>query len=74
MLLESYRRQSFLQFVSPEKGLWVLTKNQKQEKLSFLTGSKALLGNPLTGSKALPGNPYLEALPRHRIREAEPPD
>jgi len=36
---------------------------EKQEKLSFLTGSKAL-----------PGNPYLEALPRHRIREAEPPD
>ena len=47
---------------------------EKQEKLWFLTGSKALLGNPLTGSKALPGNPYLEALPRHRIREAEPPD
>jgi len=36
---------------------------EKQEKLSFLTGSKAE-----------PWNPYLEALPRHRIREAEPPD
>jgi hypothetical protein len=69
MLLESYRRQSFLQFVSACLGKLealpqVLSQEpEKQEKLSFLTGSKAL-----------PGNPYLEALPRHRIREAEPPD